>query len=61
MNKLITVAELQNSTETELRAIFRIVSQHLVTTERYTRARQNALASLDTITLTLNKRMARGF
>lgn len=61
MYKLITVAELQNSTETELRAIFRIVSQHLVTTERYTRERQNALASLDTITMTLNKRMAVGF
>lgn len=61
MNKLITVAELQNSTETELWGIFRIVSQHLVTTERYTRERQNALASLDTITLALNKRMAAGF
>jgi len=61
MYKLITVAELQNSTETELRVIFRIVSQHLVTTERYSRERQNALASLDTITMALNKSMAAGF
>ena len=57
--KLITSVELSNKTETELRALFGMVSKALVQTDRGTPERRNALASLENINRTLNGMRAR--
>lgn len=53
MNRLLTIAELQNRTESELCALFRQTSQALVRTSTGTPERRNNLASIENITRAL--------
>ncbi len=49
MNKLMTIAELQSRTESDLRALFRQASQALARTTTGTPERRIGLASLENI------------
>jgi hypothetical protein len=49
MNAILTVAELQDRTQSELLALFRHASQMLVRTDAGTPERRNGLATLETI------------
>lgn len=49
MNTLLTIAELQHRTESELRALFRQASQALARTATGTPERRNGLATLENI------------
>lgn len=61
MNRLMTIAELQHRTESELRALFRQASQALARTSAGTPERRNNLATLDNISRALAMTGARGF
>ncbi len=49
MNRLLTIAELQQRTDSELGALFRQASQALARTKAGTPERRNGLASLENI------------
>jgi hypothetical protein len=49
MNTLLTIAELQHRTESDLRALFRQASQSLARTASGTPERRNNLATLENI------------
>ncbi len=62
MNRLLTIAELQQRTETELHALFRQASQALARTATGTPERRNGLASIENISRALAMTAgARGF
>ncbi len=62
MNKLLTIAELQSRSETELRALFRQANQALTRSATGTPERRTGLATMENISRTLAMRMgARGF
>lgn len=59
MNKLMTIAELQARSETELRALFLQATMALARTARNTPERRNSLATLENITRTIAQRPGR--
>lgn len=62
MNTLLTMAELQHRTESDLRALFRQASQALARTTAGTPERNNSLATLENIARALALAPgARGF
>lgn len=62
MNKLMTIAELQSRTETELRALFRQATLAVTCTATGTAERRTGLATMENISRALTMRMgARGF
>ncbi len=60
MNTLLTIAELQHRTESELRSLFRQASQALARTATGTPERRIGLASLENIARAMTMG-ARGF
>lgn len=60
MSTLLTIAELQHRTESELRALFRQASQALARTAINTPERRNGLATLENISRVMTIG-ARGF
>lgn len=62
MNTLLTIAELQHRTESDLRALFRQASQALARSDAGTQERLNSLATLENISRALALAPgARGF
>lgn len=62
MNTLLTIAELQHRTESDLRALFRLASQALARSDAGTPERLNSLATLENISRALALAPgARGF
>lgn len=61
MNTLMTIAELQHRTESELRALFRQASQALARTASGTPERRTGLATIENITRAMATARARGF
>jgi hypothetical protein len=62
MNKLMTIAELQSRTETELRSLFRQATLAVTRTSTGTAERRTGLATMENISRALTLRMgARGF
>lgn len=53
MNTLLTIAELQHRTESDLRALFRLASQALARSDAGTPERLNSLATLENISRAL--------
>lgn len=53
MNTLLTIAELQQRTESDLRALFRLASQALARSDAGTQERLNSLATLENISRAL--------
>jgi hypothetical protein len=60
MNRLLTIAELQHRTDSELRALFRQASQALARTASGTPERRVGLATLENISRAMTMG-ARGF
>ncbi len=60
MNKLMTIAELQYRTETELHALFRQATQALARTATGTPERRNGLATLENISRAMTRAPGRG-
>lgn len=61
MNTLLTIAELQHRTESELRALFRQASQALACTAAGTPERRTGLATIENIARAMAMTRARGF
>lgn len=60
MNKLMTIAELQFRSETELRALFHQATLAVTRTATGTPERRTGLATMENISRTLSGRMAAG-
>lgn len=62
MNRLLTIAELQHRSQSELRALFRLASQALARTATGTPERLTGLATLENISRAMTMTPgARGF
>ena len=60
MTRIITPADLQGRSLTELQALYRAVHEELVRSETGSQARREALASLETLSLAIARRRAPG-
>lgn len=60
MTRIITQADLQGCSLTELQALYRSVQHELVQSEPGSHARRQALASLETLSLAMAQRHLRG-
>ena len=60
MTRIITPADLQGRSLTELQALYRAVHEELVRSDAHSQARREALASLEAISLAMAMRSPRG-
>jgi hypothetical protein len=60
MTRIITPEDLQGRSLTELQALYRTVHEELVRSDAHSLARQQALASLEAISLAMAMRHLRG-